>query len=140
MSVSLTTCAANMLAIDTNVLVRLLVRDHPEQTARAEALIQQVDVSISTTVVLETAWVLAGPYGQSCEQIATGLTDLFGLPRISLQNPAAVQQALLWFRGGLDFADALHLAQADDSEGFATFDRRFAKAGEPLGATPIRLL
>lgn len=129
-----------MLAIDTNVLVRLLVRDHPEQTARAEALIQQVDVSISTTVVLEAAWVLAGPYGQSREQIATGLTDLFGLPRVSLQNPAAVRQALLWFRAGLDFADALHLAHADDLEGFATFDRKFARADELLGATPIRLL
>jgi len=39
----------------------------------------------------------------------------------------AVARALDWFKGGLDFADALHLASARNATQFATFDRKLAK-------------
>ncbi len=47
-----------MLAIDTNLIVRYLTADHPEQSARAKALIEGAEVFVCTTVVLETEWVL----------------------------------------------------------------------------------
>lgn len=47
-----------MIAIDTNVLVRLLVADDPAQSSRARALLETQDVWIGPTVLLEAAWVL----------------------------------------------------------------------------------
>jgi len=129
-----------MLAIDTNVVVRLLVRDDADQTARAQALIENNDIVVPITVVLETAWVLGGPYRYSRSQIAAAIADFAGLPRVTLENPLAVRQALTLFRDGLDFADALHLAQASGLEGLATFDRSFAKEAARLSETPVRLL
>lgn len=129
-----------MLAIDTNVVVRLLVRDHPDQTARAQALIETHEIFILNTVVLETAWVLNGPYRYSRPRIVEALTDLFGLPCMTLENPTAIRQALVWFQDGLDFADALHLAQVSNLNGLATFDRALAKTAARLSTTPIRLI
>jgi predicted nucleic acid-binding protein len=52
-----------MLAIDTNLIVRYLTGDHPEQSPKARALIDSEDVFVCTTVLLETEWVLRSVYG-----------------------------------------------------------------------------
>ena len=62
-----------MLAVDTNVIVRYLTRDDPEQFARASALIRSEDVFICTTVLLECEWVLRGAYRYSRDRIADAL-------------------------------------------------------------------
>src|SRR5271165_3450212 len=54
-----------MLAIDTNLVVRYLVGDDPGQAARARSLIDNNDVFVCTTVLLETEWVLRSVYGFS---------------------------------------------------------------------------
>ena len=51
-----------MIAIDTNVVVRFLVNDDPEQAQRARRLIESEDVFLSTTALLETEWVLRVAY------------------------------------------------------------------------------
>ena len=51
-----------MLAVDTNLIVRYLTGDHPAQSAKARAVIEGEDVFISTTVLLETEWVLRSVY------------------------------------------------------------------------------
>jgi predicted nucleic acid-binding protein len=60
-----------------------------------------------------------------------------GLPKISLENPLAVRLALDWMEGGLDFADALHLASTRDCTAFVSFDARFAIAANNLGTLPV---
>ena len=52
-----------MLAVDTNVVVRYLTGDHPEQFANAKALIDGEDLFVCATVLLETEWVLRSVYG-----------------------------------------------------------------------------
>ena len=52
-----------MIAIDTNLVVRYLSGDHPEQSARARALVDQNPVFVGLTVVLEVEWVLRSAYG-----------------------------------------------------------------------------
>ncbi len=47
-----------MLGIDTNIVVRLLTLDPPEQARRARDLIARHEVFVSVTVILETACVL----------------------------------------------------------------------------------
>src|SRR5690349_16758599 len=102
-----------MLAIDTNIVVRYLVADDPAQAARARKLVDNNDVLVCTTVMLECEWVLRSVYGFSALQCAKALADFAGLPRVTLEDPATVAKALGWVRQGVDFADGLHLAKAE---------------------------
>ena len=52
-----------MLAIDTNLVVRYLTADYPQQSPKAKALIDSEDVSVCTTVLLESDWVVRSVYG-----------------------------------------------------------------------------
>ena len=116
-----------MVAVDSNVLVRFLVRDDARQAARAASLIQANEIWVSKTVILETEWVLRSLYGFSPGSLAGALRALCGLPAIFLEDEPAVAKALDWFKEGLDFANALHLASTGNARRFATFDRRLAK-------------
>ena len=127
-----------MLAVDTNIIVRYLTADHPEQFAKASVLIHGQDVYVCTTVLLETEWVLRGGYRFSRDQIIAALTAFAGLPRINLEDPALAAKALDWMRSGLDFADALHLAKAATCEAFVSFDQRFAAAANALSEVKVR--
>ena len=68
-----------MLAIDTNLIVRYLVGDDPGQAARARRLIDNNDVFICTTVLLETEWVLRSVYGFSAARCARALSGTWAL-------------------------------------------------------------
>ena len=127
-----------MLAIDTNLIVRYLVSDHPVQTARARALIDNHDVFICTTVLLETEWVLRSVYDFEPARIATALVAFAGLPHVTVENPTLVATALDWMTKGIDLADALRLLQSRDCEAFVTFDVRFARAANQLGGIAVR--
>ncbi len=69
-----------MRAIDTNVVVRYLTGDDAKQSARARAVIESGSVFVSTTVVLESAWVLRSVYGFSRDAVANALRAFLGLP------------------------------------------------------------
>jgi predicted nucleic acid-binding protein len=127
-----------MLAIDTNLIIRYLTRDHPAQTRAAQALIDGSDVFVCTTVFLEAEWVLRSLYGFTPERIAGALTAFAGLPRVTLESPVAAAKALGWMAKGIDFADGLHLAAAKDCDAFVSFDRAFAKAANALGDLKVR--
>jgi predicted nucleic-acid-binding protein len=116
-----------MVVVDTNVLVRFLVRDDAKRAARAAKLIGGNEIWVSKTVLLETEWVLRSLYGFSPENLAGALRSLAGLPTVFLEDELAVARALEWFEEGLDFADALHLASAGRATQFATFDRKLAR-------------
>lgn len=116
-----------MVAVDTNVLVRFLVRDDRAQADRAASLIRRTSIWISKTVLLETEWVLGSLYGFPPDARAGALRALAGLRTVFVEDDLAVAKAMEWFQGGLDFADALHLASAGNSEQFGTFDRKLAK-------------
>src|SRR5579884_4130283 len=111
-----------MLAVDTNLIVRYLVADDPEQSARARTLINGNDVFVAITVLLEVEWVLRSAYGYSAAQFVAAFTAFSGLPRVTIEDEEAVRTALEASRTGLDFADALHLARSQHCEAFITFD------------------
>lgn len=125
-----------MIALDTNLLARLLLRDDARQYARARQLLaREQDYTAPITVMLELVWVLEV---NDCvrEDIAQGLALLLGLPNFKPQQPDALRQALTWYARGLDFADALHLALSQGQEELATFDRTFTRQAGKLGALP----
>ena len=127
-----------MLAVDTNVVVRFLTRDHPEQAARAKQLIDDNDVLVATTVLLESEWVLRSRYGFRRQETVAALRAFAGLPRVTLEDARLTAQALNWAEHGLDFADALHLARAEPCDAFVSFDRRLATASRAVSGVPVR--
>ena len=129
-----------MRAIDTNVVVRMLVDDNRRQASAARELIAAHDVFVPITVVLETEWVMRSGYAFAPAQIAAGLRRLGGLRGVTVEQPVEVAQALEWLEQGMDFADALHLARTTRCEAFVTFDRKFAKRAQALGAPPVEVL
>lgn len=123
-----------MIALDTNVLVRFLVNDEASQARRARALIEANSVFVPVTVLLETEWVLRGGYGLARAEVVRLLRALLGLPDLATEDPQRIARALEWHEGGIDFADALHLAASTRAERFATFDRKLVKAARKLRA------
>ena len=125
-----------MHAIDTNIVVRYLTADHPEQYARALALIKNHEVFVATTVFLECEWVLRRAYGLSAQQICDALRHFAGLPTVSVESPELLAGALDNVEAGMDFADALHLGAAAQCESMKTFDRKFIQAAK-TSAVPV---
>jgi len=129
-----------MLAVDTNVVVRYLTNDDAVQTARALRLFHTQPILLLQTVLLETEWVLRYRYGFDRHAILNALRALAGLPDVHLEDAPVVSQALDWFAGGMDFADALHLAGSGMASRFATFDRALATSARRLKARDVLLL
>ena len=129
-----------MLAIDTNVVVRYLASDHPEQSRKARALVDSEDIFVCTTVLLETEWVLRSVYGLTPVEAAKALSAFAGLESVTLEDAPLAAKAIDWVSQGMDFAGALHLAKAEACGMMVTFDRRFAKIARKLSSVGIRSL
>ncbi len=129
-----------MRAVDTNVIVRYLMRDDPEQTKKAQEVIGRELVFVPRTVILEVEWVLRGVYGMAIERIIPALRALAGLPRMSIEDGPMVAKAMDWAEAGLDFADALHLAATGECKEFITFDKKLAQRSLKLSNKPTTML
>lgn len=127
-----------MLAVDTNLVVRLLANDDMLQTRRAAALFASDQIFISKTVLLESEWVLRFSYELPPKVILQALRNIIGLPNVMVEQQREIAEALNGFEQGLDFADALHLASSLRAGRFATFDRKLIKRAEKL--TDIELV
>ena len=130
-----------MIAVDTNVVVRVLTNDEPVQTRIAASHLKSGPFWLATTVLLETEWVLRHAYGFERDAINRALSALIDLQGAAVQDESSVRAALAWHARGMDFADALHLATSGPGHELVTFDRRFAARAETLATTPrVRLL
>jgi len=127
-----------MLGVDTNIIVRYLTGDHPQQSAQAKNLIDNEQVFVGTTVLLETEWVLRSAYGFGGLQVANALRGFAGLAHVTLEEPQLAAQALDRLEAGMDFADALHLTKTGDCDAFVTFDRKFVRLAGKLGIAAVR--
>jgi predicted nucleic-acid-binding protein len=126
-----------VIAVDTNVVVRLLTNDHPTQVARAVALFRKHAIFVPKSVLLETEWVLRYGYGIAPPSIAKAFLALMGLPNVTMEDAPTVHQAIGMLAKGIDFADALHLASSAAAERFATFDAKLAKRARGVTALPV---
>lgn len=116
-----------MIAVDTNIIVRLLTRDEETQYQSSRALFETQEIFIPDTVILELEWVLRYAYDFSPAEITAAFKRLFGLKNVHLDQPQRVADAIAWQETGLDFADAFHLAQSQHCSTFKTFDQRLIK-------------
>ena len=119
-----------MLAVDTNVLVRLLTRDDADQVEAADAIIRK-GAWVSHLVLAEAFWVLDSVYDLSRGQIVTAVEMLLNHRELSLQDADVVTAALDHYRRrpAVEFSDCLvlEIARKAGHLPVATFGRNFAK-------------
>ena len=128
-----------MLAIDTNIVIRFLTRDHEAQARKALDIVSNSDVFVPVTVILEAEWVLRDVYEMPRHEVIRELRRFCGLERMTVGAAEAVWRALDYAEQGLDVADALHLAQTLECEALVTFDRPLARKARRLTEARVRL-
>ena len=119
-----------MRAVDTNVLVRLVVRDDVSQVRAAEEFIAS-GAWISHLVLAESMWVLDAIYERTAEQIAIAIDMLLNHEHLTVQDADVVTAAIENFRKrpSLGFSDCLvlEIARKAGHLPLGTFDRDLAK-------------
>ena len=119
-----------MRAVDTNVLVRLVTRDHAKQVAAAEAFVEG-GAWVSHLALAEATRVLVAVYGRQPREIAKAVEMLLNHRQLTLQDSETVASALQSFRKrpALGFSDCLMLEAARRAGHLplGTFDRRLAR-------------
>jgi predicted nucleic-acid-binding protein len=124
-----------MIGIDTNVLLRLLVRDHETQLRAAERFISTHCSSdepgyVSRLVVVEVVWALKGFYGYDRAQIAAAIRGLLDVAELEIESAEEIHAALGDYESSTaGFADCL-LGRTNASAGCertVTFDRKAAR-------------
>lgn len=123
------------LTLDTNVLVRILVRDDEVQYDEARKLLETYQIIVTVTVLLETAWVLEHMYHLDPPDIINAIEGFQSLPNVEFDDNGIFSKASSWVKNGMETADAMHLAAARTK--FATFDRKFAAQAEKNGLTNV---
>ncbi len=126
-----------MIALDTNVLARILLEDEPDQHRRAHRMLADESATfwVPVTVILELAWVLRSR-GLARTAVAGAIRALLSLPRMRFQAADALSAAVRHCDAGIDFADALHLALSARAERFVSFDAALVKQARKAGARP----
>lgn len=121
-----------MRAVDTNVLVRLLVRDDPAQTAAAEQFVAS-GAWISHLVLAEASWVLQSVYQLDPKRLALAVELLLNHRDLTVQDTEVVSAALVAFRrkSRPGFSDCLilEIARKAGHLPLGTFDRDLGKLG-----------
>jgi len=119
-----------MRALDTNAVVRLIVRDDVAQ-ARAAEEFSSSGAWVSQLVLAETAWVLDAAYGRTPAQIALAVEMLLNHKDVTVQDTDVVVAALRLFkkRAALGFSDCLvlEIARKAGHLPLGTFDRDLAR-------------
>ena len=119
-----------MRAIDTNVLVRLFVRDDPAQAESAEAFVAP-GAWVSHLVLAETVWVMDSVYDLTAARIAVALEMLIEHDRLVVQDVEVVRAALAAFKQqpAVGFTDCLivEVARKLGHRPLGTFNRSMSR-------------
>jgi predicted nucleic-acid-binding protein len=126
-----------MIAVDTNVLVRLLTGDDPVQAAAARSLFAAGPIWIAKTVLLETGWVLRSLYGFEEPAIRDAFRSVLGLKNVHAEDETSVAAALALTVHGIELADAMHLSSRPSGARFVSFDQSLVRRAKRAGATEV---
>ena len=114
------------MTADTNVLVRVFVKDDARQAVAAMKLLEEAEaIAIPLSSLCELVWVLRRVYGLSKVDIAQALTTLIGVETVATHRPA-VEAGIAALMAGGDFADGVIAYEGRwlGGETFVSFDRR----------------
>lgn len=127
------------LAVDTNVLVRVLADDGSEHAAAARTLFRDEEIFVPETVILEAEWVLRSAMKLDRGAVSSRLSSLLATPNVHVEGRVKILKAVLAHASGLDFADAMHLYASSQCEAMITFDERLIREAPKItDAIPVR--
>ena len=126
-----------MIGLDTNVLVRFLMEDDPEQSRLASLWIRKAEenkemIFLSHVVLSELVWVLGGSYRMPKARILDAVEELLSARQVEVEDYETVRHALHDYGlSSAGFADCLvrRKAMAFGCSGFKTFDEKLSKVG-----------
>lgn len=124
-----------MIAVDTNVIVRFLVRDDEKQAETAYRRLKRAEANrerlfVPLLVILETIWVLESAYDKSRAEVLAAIQDMRQMPVFEFEKDEVLEHMVSDGRNGnADLADIIiaHSAQSCGCDAGITFDRRAAK-------------
>ena len=125
-----------MISIDTNVVLRYLLKDDPALSPRALEIIATNDCFVTRAALTEVVYTLESYYRSPRVDIGRALDALLSLARVSIEDRAATERAATWYKAGMDFGDAMIAAGSHASASVATFDRDFARLARKLRTAP----
>jgi predicted nucleic-acid-binding protein len=128
-----------MIAVDTCILARWVMRDDPGQTEIADAVLA-APFYLGIGVLVELNWVLGSVGGMPRKHIARTFATLLGLPTACVQNEVHVRWAVERFATSGDLADLLHIANSVEANAFATFDTKITRQAGPNSPLKINTL
>ncbi|HJP34134.1 MAG: type II toxin-antitoxin system VapC family toxin [Candidatus Latescibacteria bacterium] len=101
-----------MIGLDTNVLVRYLVQDHPTQASKATQIIEkgeeEASFYITSVVLCELVWVMESAYGYGQDLVVPALEQILRTGQFRFEDKDLLWQALTDYRTGKgDFSDHL---------------------------------
>ena len=114
------------ITVDTNVLVRAVVRDDAKQSRAAVRVLREAElIAVPLPVLCEFVWVLRRVYSLSVEEISAAIEALIGSKNVTV-NRAAVEAGLDVLQQGRDFADGLIAFEGRwlGGETFVSFDKQ----------------
>jgi predicted nucleic-acid-binding protein len=125
-----------MIGIDKNIVLRYLLKDDPALSPRALEIIAVNDCFVSRAALTEVVYTLESYYRSSRAEIGRALNALLSVQRVTVEDRAVTERALSWYKGGMDFGDAMIAASSHGSASVATFDRDFARLARKLRTAP----
>ena len=125
------------ITVDTNILVRAVVRDDQKQARIASKILKEADlIAVPLPCLCEFVWVLRRVYNFGQQDISTALETLLNTSNVAVNRPA-VEAGLAVLNEGGDFADGLMAFEGSwlGGETFVSFDKRavslIARQGQP---------
>lgn len=120
-----------MKIVDTNVVLRYLLNDVPEQSQRAAELIERERVFIPHEVLAEVVYVLSGVYSVPRPELARSVRALLSQTGVKTTNSKVARLAVdLYGAGNLNFVDCLLVGWHHSGRQVETFDRKLARECE----------
>jgi predicted nucleic-acid-binding protein len=119
----------SMKRIDANIILRYLLDDHEELSAKAVEIIDYENVFASTEVICEVVYVLCGVYKVARKEVCIRLAEFIRLEHISVSDTDVMLRALAVFaEKNIDFVDSILFAyHAERGDQVVTFDKKLAR-------------
>ena len=123
-----------MIALDTNILVRMLVEDDPDQAEKVQKTIrwaekQAVKLLVLSEVTIETVWVLESVYQCTREEIVRFLKKIIDTDTFVFPDFSVIMNAIDLYKTKGDFADFIIVGQSrvQQAEQMLSFDKKLQK-------------
>ena len=129
------------VAVDTNVLVRAVVRDDPSQAALAAKVLTDAElIAVALPCLCEFVWVLLRVYSFQPSDAATAIRALLAAANVEVNRPA-VEAGLLALEAGGDFADGVIAYEGNwlGWETFVSFDKKAVSLLQAQGQSALLL-